>query len=147
MKKLLVQALLVVGLTTFAQEKGKRGDFKEMTPEQRTEMQVKKMTKELDLNETQQKQVKELLDSQKDERAAIMEKRKEIKEISEKATKEQREEMKATMDKNREAIKLKMKSILTDEQYKKWESNMDNKKEKMENRKEKMKEHKAKKTE
>ena len=28
MKKLFVLALLVVGLTTFAQEKGKRGDFK-----------------------------------------------------------------------------------------------------------------------
>ena len=86
MKKLFVLALLVVGLTTFAQEKGKRGDFKEMTPEQRTEMQVKKMTKDLDLNEKQQKEVKELLASQKEDRSEMMEKRKEMKETAEKAT-------------------------------------------------------------
>ena len=136
MKKLLVIALLVVGLTTFAQEKGKRGDRKNMSPEERTEMRVEKMTKELDLNETQQKQVKELLASQKENREEFIEKRKEIKETAEKATKEQRAEMKAKLEENKEAIKSKMKTILTDEQYKKWESNMEEKKTKMTDRKE-----------
>ncbi len=136
MKKLFVVALLVVGLTTFAQEKEKKGDRKNMSPEERTEMRVEKMTKELDLNETQQKQVKELLASQKENREEFIEKRKEIKETAEKATKEQRAEMKAKMEKNKEAIKSKMKTILTDEQYKKWESNMEEKKEKMTERKE-----------
>ena len=136
MKKLFVVALLVVGLTTFAQEKEKKGDRKNMSPEERTEMRVEKMTKELDLNETQQKQVKELLASQKENREEFIEKRKEIKETAEKATKEQRAEMKAKMEENKEAIKSKMKTILTDEQYKKWESNMEEKKEKMTERKE-----------
>lgn len=136
MKKLFVVALLVVSLTTFAQEKEKKGDRKNMSPEERTEMRVEKMTKELDLNETQQKQVKELLASQKENREEFIEKRKEIKETAEKATKEQRAEMKAKMEENKEAIKSKMKTILTDEQYKKWESNMEEKKEKMTERKE-----------
>lgn len=147
MKKLFVVALLVVGLTTFAQEKGKRGDFKEMTPEKRTEMQVKKMTKDLDLNEKQQKEVKELLNAQKEDRAEMIEKRKEIKETAEKATKEQRAEMKAKMDKKKEAIDAKMKSILTDDQYKKWEANKEDRNAKMGDRKEKMKERRANKSE
>lgn len=144
MKKLFVAALLVVGLTTFAQEKGKRGDFKEMTPEQRTEMQVKKMTTDLDLNEKQQKEVKELLNSQKEDRSEMMEKRKEMKETAEKATKEQRAEMKSKMDKKKEVVDAKMKTILTGDQYKKWETMKETRKEKMGDRKEKMKEKRAK---
>jgi protein CpxP len=147
MKKLFAIALLVVGLTTFAQEKGKRGDFKEITPEKRTEMQVKKMTADLNLNEKQQKEVKELLNSQKEDRDEMMEKRKEIKETAEKATKEQREEMKAKMDKKKEAIDAKMKTILTGDQYKKWEATKEERKEKMGERKEKMNERRAKKSE
>ncbi|WP_339838523.1 DUF4890 domain-containing protein [uncultured Flavobacterium sp.] len=143
MKKLVVAALLVVGLTTFAQGKGKRGDFKEITPEQRTEMQIKKMTTDLNLNEKQQKEVKELLNAQKEDRAEMIEKRKEIKETAEKATKEQRAEMKAKMDLKKEAIDKKMKTILTDEQYKKWEATKEDRKEKMGDRKEKMKERRA----
>ncbi|MFC4738912.1 hypothetical protein ACFO3U_02795 [Flavobacterium ponti] len=134
MKKLLVVAFLVVGLTTFAQGKGKRGDFKEMTPEQRTEIQVKKMTKDLDLNETQQKQIKELLNSQKEERAEMLERRKEMKETAEKATKEQRAEMKAKMNEKKAVINAKMKSILNDDQYKKWETQKEEVKEKMKER-------------
>jgi hypothetical protein len=60
----------------------------------------------------------------------MMEKRKEIKETAEKATKEQRAEMKAKMDEKKEAIDAKMKSILTDDQYKKWEATKEEKKEK-----------------
>ena len=135
MKNLFVVALLVVGLTTFAQERGKRGDFKDMTPEQRTEMQVKKMTKDLDLNENQQKDVKELLETQKEDRSEMMAKRKEIRETAEKATKKQRDEMKARMDAKKENMKTKMKTILTDDQFKKWESNLEEKKEKIEERK------------
>lgn len=137
MKKLMVTALLVVGLTTFAQEKGKRGDFKEMTPEQRTEMQVKKMTTELNLDEKQQKEVKELLNTQKEDRAEMIEKRKEIKETAEKATKEQRAAMKARMDEKKAAVEKKMKTILTNDQYKKWETLKEGKKQKMKERKEK----------
>lgn len=122
MKKLFVLALLVVGLTTFAQEKGKRGEGKDMTPEQRTEMQVKKMTKDLDLNDKQQTQVKELLNSQKEDRSEMMEQRKEMKETAKKATKEQRAAMKTKMDEKKAVIDKKMKTILTDDQYKKWEA-------------------------
>ena len=136
MKKLIVVALLVVGLTTFAQGKGKRGEGKDISPEQRTEMQVKKMTKDLDLNEKQQIQVKELLNAQKKDRDQMMAKRKEMKETAEKPTKEQRAEMKAEMDKKDAAMDAKMKTILTGDQYKKWEATKEERKEKKDDKKE-----------
>jgi len=54
MKKLIVAALLVVGLTTYAQEKeGRKAGKEKLTTEQKVNLQVKKMTKDLDLNEKQ----------------------------------------------------------------------------------------------
>ena len=70
-----------------------------------------------------------------------------MKETAEKATKEQRAEMKAKMDKNKDAIDAKMKTILTGDQYKKWETMKEARKEKMGDRKGKMKEKRAKKSE
>jgi hypothetical protein len=58
MKKVFLAIVLLLGLTTFAQEKeGKKGNREKLTPEQRIDLQVKRMTKDLDLNE---KQVTEL---------------------------------------------------------------------------------------
>ena len=49
MKKLFVVALLLVGTSTFAQERmGENND--KLTPEQRVNLQVKKLTKELNLS-------------------------------------------------------------------------------------------------
>ena len=62
MKKLIVAALLVVGLTTYAQEKeGRRAGREKLTSEQKVELQVKKMTKDLNLNEKQTKDVRALV--------------------------------------------------------------------------------------
>ncbi len=59
MKKLILAAVLVVSTLTFAQERGRKGE--KLTPEQQTELQVKKMTLELDLDAKQQKEVKAIL--------------------------------------------------------------------------------------
>ena len=65
MKKLIVAALLVVGLTTYAQEKeGRRAGREKLTLEQKVDLQVKKMTKDLDLNEKQTKDVRTLVTKQ-----------------------------------------------------------------------------------
>ena len=54
MKKLLVMALMCVGITAFAQEKmEERGGREGMDPAKRAEMQVQKMQKDLDLNDSQ----------------------------------------------------------------------------------------------
>jgi Spy/CpxP family protein refolding chaperone len=120
MKKLIVAALLVVGLTTYAQEKeGRKAGKEKLTTEQKVNLQVKKMTKDLDLNEKQTKDVRALVTKQVEKREAI----------------------KAQMQAEKEAVSVEMKKILTAEQYAKWEKNRE---EKIENFKEKMSERKEK---
>ena len=120
MKKLIVAALLVVGLTTYAQEKeGRKAGKEKLTTEQKVNLQVKKMTKDLDLNEKQTKDVRALVAKQVEKREAI----------------------KIQMQAEKEAVSVEMKKILTAEQYAKWEKNRD---EKIENFKEKMSERKEK---
>ena len=120
MKKLIVAALLVDGLTTYAQEKeGRRAGKEKLTSEQKVNLQVKKMTKDLDLNEKQTKDVRALVAKQVEKREAI----------------------KIQMQAEKEAVSVEMKKILTAEQYAKWEKNRE---EKIENFKEKMSERKEK---
>ena len=120
MKKLIVAALLVVGLTTYAQEKeGRKAGKEKLTTEQKVNLQVKKMTKDLDLNEKQTKDVRALVAKQVEKREAI----------------------KVQMEAEKEAVSVEMKKILTAEQYAKWEKNRE---EKIENFKEKMSERKEK---
>lgn len=135
MKKLIVAALLVVGLTTYAQEKeGRRTGREKLTSEQKVELQVKKMTKELNLNEKQTKDVRAIVTKQVEKREA---KRKEMEDLKTKM----REDIKAQMQAEKEAVSVEMKKILTTEQYAKWEKNRE---EKIENFKEKMSERKEK---
>ena len=136
MKKVLMAALLVVGITAFAQEKeGKRAGREMLTPEQKVELHVKKLDKDLDLTDKQTEQVKALVAKQIQKRE---EKRKEIQESKDK----KREEFKAQAQADQAAMASEMKKILTPEQFTKWEKNREDKIEKM---KEKMADRKAKK--
>jgi Spy/CpxP family protein refolding chaperone len=139
MKKLLVAALLVVGMTTFAQEQVKEQKA-QLTPEQRVESQVRRMTKDLTLNEKQVQDVRAIVAkevSKREENKAEMEARKAA------GTKPSKEEMKARKAKFQEdevAMDANMKKILTPEQYAKWNQKIQERKEKMEAKKaEKMK--------
>ena len=71
MKKVIVAALLVVGITAFAQEKeGKRAGKEKLTSEQKVDFQIKKLTKDLDLNEKQIKDVRVLVSKEVEKREA-----------------------------------------------------------------------------
>lgn len=117
MRKLFLVVALVVGVTTFAQEKKREG---KMTPEQQVEVVLKKMTSELSLDTKQQDAVKAILVEQSKNREI---KKTELKARREKGEKPSDEEI-AAMKKNRIdeelAMKNKMKKILTEDQYKKW---------------------------
>jgi hypothetical protein len=122
MKKLFIATLLVVGLSAFAQdnkEMGKRPDRAEMeklTPEQRNELMLKKMTLDLDLNAKQQEQMKQVIADQSAKREAM---RAERKANQEKNT-DERFDMRSKMMDEQIAMKSKMKSILSAEQFEKW---------------------------
>ena len=104
MKKLIVATLLVVGMSTFAQVENKKKESKEpmekMSPAERVEKGLKRMTKQLNLTEAQQKEMKILMAEQeakradadfkpsKEDRLAMKEKMKDkIKEKKEKSEK------------------------------------------------------------
>ena len=135
MKKVIVAALLVVGMTAFAQEKeGRRAGREKLTTEQKVDFQVKKMTKDLDLNEKQVKDVSVLVTKEVEKREA---KRAEMQNLKA----EKRAEMKAQIEAEQVAVSADMKKILTAEQYAKWEKIRDERKE---NFKEKMAERREK---
>jgi periplasmic protein CpxP/Spy len=91
-----------------------------MSQEEKVKARVENLTKELNLNEKQVGQISELV-------KANVAKREVFKNQAKDARKENRDKMKAEM----EATKAEMKKILTEEQFKKFEENAENRKEKM----------------
>lgn len=127
MKNLFLAILMIATVTSFAQ--GRKGEKSKMSSEDRVEFQVKRMKKNLNLNETQSAQVTTLLTEQakkRDAKRAEMQAKKEAGKPSQ----EEREAMKVKMQGEQNALKEQMKKILTPEQFSKWESNREEKKEK-----------------
>ncbi len=117
-KKVVLVIALLLSCMSFGQEKLEKR--KKMSPEERLETQVERMTKELSLNEKQIVQVSELVKNN-------VTKREEFKTESKEIRKENRDKMKAEM----ESTKAEMKKILNAEQFKKFEKNFEARKAKM----------------
>ena len=113
MKKFVLMAMLSLGAIGFAQDRPGPGARERMTPEQRTEKRVERLTKELSLNDKQQKEVKDLFASQEDNMQKMRMDNKDKKA-------DNREAMMQKMKVDRDAQDAKMKSILTADQYKKY---------------------------
>ena len=142
MKKLFIAALLFVGIASFAQDadmdqKPPREPRERLTPEQRNEKQLKKLTSDLSLDTKQQEQVKQLLAERSAKSEKFRDARKEQKESDTKPTAEQKEAFKKEMMAEKDANDAKMKGILTADQYTKWKASQEDHKEKF---REKMKE-------
>ncbi|WP_029273419.1 hypothetical protein [Flavobacterium sp. KJJ] len=137
MKKLFIAALLFVGMASFAQDMDQpsRDQRERLTPEQRNEKQLKKLTTDLSLDANQQAQVKQLLAERSAKAEKLRDARKAQKNSDVKPTADQREAFKKEMIAEKEANDAKMKTILTADQYKKWtaiqEENKDKAREKM----------------
>lgn len=133
MKKLILAIALVATTLTFAQERGRKGE--KLTPEQQTELQVKKLTLDLDLDAKQQNEVKAILLEQAQKRQVKMAEFKANKEKGEKPSADEKFAAKNEMLDNQIEHKAQMKKILKPEQFQKWEQNLENRKEKMSKRK------------
>nr|WP_199002272.1 hypothetical protein [Flavobacterium sp. ASV13] len=136
MKKLFIAVLLLIGVASFAQEttdqKPTRERREKLTPEQRNDKHLQKLTTDLNLDANQQAQVKQLLA----DRTAKAEKfREDRKNSTTKPTAAEKEAFKKQMMAEKDANDAKMKSILNADQYKKWTSiqaeNKDKAKERM----------------
>lgn len=138
MKKAMI---ILMALTTFAitaqnkseDRKENRSQLREnLTPEQRAELHTKKMTLDLNLNETQQAQINQLLLKMHNNRPERTKNRKEM-------TDAQKLEAKNVMLDRRIAMKKEMKQILTEEQFTKWENRKQHQERRFKNKKRKEK--------
>ncbi|WP_269226370.1 hypothetical protein [Flavobacterium eburneipallidum] len=124
MKKLIVLALLLVGTSIIAQPKNKKhhpkNEMEQFTPEQRSELMVKKMTLELDLNASQQKEISTLLSEKSAKREAHKAEMKARKEKGTKPTSDEKFAMKSKMLDEQIATKKRMQKILNEKQFEKW---------------------------
>ncbi len=127
MKKMIASMLLCTGLMAFAQQgeqqDGQREGMKDLTPEQIATLQTKKMILALDLSTAQQEEIQKLNLA---EAKFHQGKREARKEVTEKGTAEKRstadryERINERLD-NAIVRKGKMKEILTEAQFEKWE--------------------------
>lgn len=124
MKKLIVAALLITGMVTFAQEgkpQEKREKMEQMTPEQRNELHLKKMTLELGLNASQQKEMSKIIAEQTAKMDAARAERKAKGENNTKPTADERFAKRTKMLDEQIAMNDRVKKTLTPEQFEKWE--------------------------
>lgn len=128
MKNIIYAFAILFTLNVAAQEgsdrkgkKDKREMLKGLTSEQQANLLTKKLTLALDLSDRQQSQVLALNTKVATKRKAKIEAHKAKKEKGEKPTKEQRYQMMNERLDAKIAYKKKMKEILSDEQYKRWE--------------------------
>lgn len=129
MKKLIVVAILALSFAGIAQErKGQnRGEKVELSAEQKTELQVKKLTLELDLNAKQQKEISEIMKKHQVKRVAVSEEMKKKREEMKKRNADEKFARKSQILDDRLALKTEMKKVLTPEQTEKWEKMQMNK--------------------
>jgi hypothetical protein len=136
MKKLIFAIALVITTLTFAQEKSK------LSPQQQTELQVKKMTLDLDLDTKQQNELKTILLEQNKKRATKIAELKDKKKQGVKLSVDEKFDLKSKMLDDKIEHKARMKKILKPEQFQKWEKHQENRKKmtkKSQNRKDKRK--------
>lgn len=113
----------MAGMTIMAQPRDnkRQGDgMDQFTPEQRSELQVKKLTLELDLNESQQKDIKAFIADRNTKMEAHKSAMKAMKEKGTKPSSDERFAMKSKMLDEQIAAKKRMQKILNEKQFEKW---------------------------
>jgi hypothetical protein len=123
MKKLIIAAMLITGMASFAQEKPThdRAQMEKLTPEQRNELHLKKLTLDLDLNDSQQKEMGKIIAEQSAKMEAAKAARLAKKDAAVKPTKDERFAKQSQMLDEQIAMKARVKKILSPEQFEKWE--------------------------
>ena len=142
MKKVVITIALVLSLTVTmnAQERQakNRENTEQLTPQQRNELHLKKMTLDLDLTPAQQKEIAPLISEQSSKREAKTAEMKANKETKKQLTADEKFEMKNKMLDQQIEHKAKMKKILSKEQFEKWETNQGKRKMHMQKRRKEM---------
>jgi len=122
MKKVITLFVLVFAFTFSTQGQNKKAKrASKLTIEQQTTLAVKKMTLALDLSEKQQNDIKPILMAKITERKMAIKKRKAAKKTKERPSADEIYEMKIKQLDGLILIKSKMKNILDEKQYERFE--------------------------
>jgi periplasmic protein CpxP/Spy len=126
MKKMVIILITLIGTSVFAQpgpehrpahKKEMQEKMKDLTPQQRAELKTKEMTLHLDLNEGQQIKIQKLNEALETKRDVFRKDRESEKELSKDALFEHKS---AVLDEQINQ-KQQLKTILTEDQFAKWE--------------------------
>jgi hypothetical protein len=120
MKKIVLFALLFVGMTTLAQEKTTASN-EQFTTEQKNQLRLKRMILELNLNTVQQKEMAIIIAEQTTKHELIKKERQANKASGKKMTAEERFVKVNKMLDEKIALKTRVRAILTPEQFEKWD--------------------------
>lgn len=135
MKKTFLTLLAIVTLSvTYAQEKTTgvtKPQRERMTPEQRNQLQLKRMTASLDLTASQQKEMAVIIADENAKREAKRAEMKANKEAKKQLTADERFKMENERLDAQIERKAKIKKVLNKEQFEKWEANQGKRSEKM----------------
>lgn len=146
MKKLIASVLLMVGMTTLAQE-GKPLKVhaqKEKTSEEREQSQLKRLTSELKLDAGQQKEMANILNERSRKKDAMMAERKANREKGIKPSEEDKNKRRAEMDAFHAEQDAKVRKILKEDQLAQWEKMKEQEKERRKDRMQKRGENRSK---
>lgn len=123
MKKLSLLLMMLIAISAFSQQEGQynRGDRSDMSAEEMATLQTERLTLHLNLNEAQQQEVKKLHLESATERKAMMAERKKMNAEDKVKLRETRNERMNERMEMQKAHSEKMKQILDEEQFKKWE--------------------------
>ena len=133
MKKLIVIALVLVGTTIIAQEgkrKQQRNEMEQFTPDQKSQLILKRMTLELDLTDVQQKEMSVFISDKIAKMASHKAEMKTNREKGVKPTNDERFAMHMKMLDEQIAAKKSIQKILNAKQFEKWTSLKEDYKEK-----------------
>lgn len=134
-KNLIIAAALVFSISSFAQDqtkperKGNRVQKEKMSPEQRNQAALDKMTSELKLDANQQEQIKPLLAEQNAKMEAMRAER--MNGNAKEMSSQERDAFRTKRQEDKKASDAKLKAILTPEQFKKMKANEDANRERM----------------
>ena len=124
-KKLFVVAFMLLGLNIYAQDKIVLVDMAQktkFTPEQRSQLKLKKMILALDLNTAQQKEMATIINEQTAKNEALKQRKAAEKASGKVPTADERFELMNKNLDNKIAIKARIKAVLSPEQFAKWEN-------------------------
>ncbi len=137
MKKLIIAVLLFVGVSNFAQEanapknKKDKGSKEMKSPEQRNEAMLAKMTTELNLDASQQAQIKPIIAEQSVKMEAMRAQQKANKESGVAPSDADKKAMRKTRMEDKAATDTKIKAILSPDQFVKYQAIQEAEKNKM----------------